>query len=352
MATDAEGGDSSSFCVPEKKIKTVFDVKKWCQSKAYAGYMAMLHELNDSVRGVVSTADIPISPNVMNCIDMLDTFLKYSLEYPPEDMGSQRFGNKAYRKWHARLTEEAEDAVLELLPVDKKGAVIELTPYILDSFGNPTRIDYGSGHEAAFLVFIYCLRKLGLFTSADNQAIVLRIFLKYLRIVRNLQVTYRMEPAGSRGVHALDDYQFIPFLWGSSQLIGNKNRLVPESYLNPTLVEMHASKNLFFDAVQFINETKTGPFCEHSNQLWNISAVLTWEKVNSGMFKMYEAEVLRQFPVCQHILFGSLFSFDAEPNTTDPNVVEAETAIRLADEKARREHTIPDEFVTKAPWCK
>lgn len=38
-------------------------------------------------------------------------------------------------------------------------------------------------------------------------------------------------------------------------------------------------------------QTKTGPFHEHSNQLWNISAVQKWEKVNSGMFKMYEAEV-------------------------------------------------------------
>lgn len=36
---------------------------------------------------------------------------------------------------------------------------------------------------------------------------------------------------------------------------------------------------------------KTGPFAEHSNQLWNISAVPSWSKVNQGLIKMYRAEV-------------------------------------------------------------
>lgn len=43
---------------------------------------------------------------------------------------------------------------------------------------------------------------------------------RYLKLVRHLQIIYRMEPAGSRGVHALDDFQFAPFIFGSSQLIG------------------------------------------------------------------------------------------------------------------------------------
>ena len=38
-------------------------------------------------------------------------------------------------------------------------------------------------------------------------------------------------------------------------------------------------------------KVKTGPFFEHSNTLWGISNVPTWSKVNSGLLKMYKAEV-------------------------------------------------------------
>lgn len=33
----------------------------------------------------------------------------------------------------------------ELLPNGVKAAAVELVPYLLDAFGNATRIDYGSG---------------------------------------------------------------------------------------------------------------------------------------------------------------------------------------------------------------
>ncbi|XP_072287887.1 serine/threonine-protein phosphatase 2A activator isoform X1 [Pyxicephalus adspersus] len=293
-----------TFVVPKKEINTVSDMAKWKRSQAYADYMGFILTVNESVKGKKLTCDYRVSEAVENLMALLDTLDRWIDETPPEDQPS-RFGNKTFRTWYAKLDQEAENLVATVIPSQLSTAVPEVALYLKESVGNSTRIDYGTGHEAAFAAFLFCLCKIGVLQVDDQLAIVFKVFNRYLEVMRKLQKTYRMEPAGSQGVWGLDDFQFLPFIWGSAQLVDHIT-LEPRHFVDEKMVNEHHKDYMFLECILFITQMKTGPFAEHSNQLWNISAVPTWAKVNQGLIRMYKAECLEKFPVIQHFKFGSL----------------------------------------------
>ncbi len=71
-----------------------------------------------------------------------------------------------------------------MVPEQLYDAIPELVPYLLDSFGNPVRIDYGTGHELHFVVWLYCLHALDIIKKEDFTAVVSRVFARYLELVR------------------------------------------------------------------------------------------------------------------------------------------------------------------------
>ncbi|XP_006608408.1 serine/threonine-protein phosphatase 2A activator-like [Apis dorsata] len=298
--------DDHEFVVPQKSIKTPAHMKIWEKSEAYFEYLGFILALNESVQGKALDVECSQSPAIGNVIKMLNEFDDWITQIPPTEQ-PQRFGNKSFRIWHERLQQNGITKLQKVLPQKLHRAVPEIVQYLCEGFGNATRIDYGTGHEMAFLMFLCCMFKIGAFTQDDKVAVVIKIFNRYLELVRRLQLTYRMEPAGSHGVWSLDDYQFVPFIWGSAQLIGHP-RIEPRHFVESDIVQTYSKQYMFLGCIEFISKVKTGPFAEHSNQLWNVSAVSTWVKVNSGLIKMYRVEVLAKFPVIQHVLFGSLLS--------------------------------------------
>lgn len=67
----------------------------------------------------------------------------------------------------------------ELSSIDEKD-LFELTTYIVDGFGNPTRIDYGTGHELSFCMFLCALYKVNMLKQSDSKAVVNVIFLRLI----------------------------------------------------------------------------------------------------------------------------------------------------------------------------
>ena len=169
-------------------------------------------------------------------LDVLDGWIE---EIPPLPT-PQRFGNLAFRQWGKRLEnvstldwparfrsslatlQECDTLLSRLLPSNFQSAIPFLSPYLLTSFGSFTRMDYGTGHEASFALFLLCLTLVRFFEPVpeSEREIVLTLFVRYLRLCWRLQDVYNLEPAGSHGVWGLDDYSFLGYIFGSAQLRG------------------------------------------------------------------------------------------------------------------------------------
>ncbi|EPS70972.1 hypothetical protein M569_03784, partial [Genlisea aurea] len=295
------------FTSPSKKIRSQEDLALFHSSPSCRNFLGFVVSLSDSVRSRKISDSCYLSPIVEVLLSILQDITVYVDEIPPAPQ-SARYGNVAYRAWHERMSENAESFMLKLLPADLRVAATELVPYFTDSFGNATRIDYGTGHETNFAAWLYCLARLGIIREEDYQAVVLRVFVNYLELMRKLQLTYSLEPAGSHGVWGLDDYHFLPYIFGSSQLIDHKY-MKPKSIHNDDILENFSNEYLYLSCIVFVRKVKKGLFGEHSPMLDDISGVPNWKKVNSGLLKMYRVEVLEKVPIMQHFLFGSIIQW-------------------------------------------
>lgn len=177
-----------NFRKPIKKIHSNHDVQSFLTSQAYRDIGTFILQLNLSlcpkkISGGKSrcwqinsfTEFLAPVRQLQSLLERCDVLID---EFPPSN-GPRRFGNISFRKWYESLEAEARDLLRNFLPksVYESGSetkndtsvLDELTPYFIGSFGNPQRLDYGTGHELSFFAFIAGIWKLGGFIQESHQ---------------------------------------------------------------------------------------------------------------------------------------------------------------------------------------
>lgn len=293
----------------QKKILSPSDLPKFLQSDTCKSILSFVKSLCDSIRGTSldasSSSDDASDDGVAEVVRTLKACQDLIDLHPPSKK-SQRFGNKSFRDWYKAVSDS--NFFSSRSP--------ELVSYFLASFGNPTRLDFGTGHEAHFLLFMMCLSKLDIVSS--NRNLVSIVFPAYVALSKRLQRTYNLEPAGSHGAWSLDDYHLLPFIFGAAQLDGNSDGIRVKSIRSEDVVDCYRDAYLFFNGVWHARCAKTGaPFRETCPMLYELSrARCDWNGLCSRLLHMFQGEVLGKYPVAQHFLFGKLISASWSSSTT------------------------------------
>ena len=144
---------ATSFITPLRYIFDAADLVEWGKSKARTDLLHFVAAINAAVASKSCKGGVEVSPVVSRLVDLLGE-LETMVDSTPPTAQPMRYGNKAYREWHDKLVERAPADMERLLGGLHPGAAQELLSYFIDSFGNATRIDYGTGHETTFVVLL------------------------------------------------------------------------------------------------------------------------------------------------------------------------------------------------------
>lgn len=295
------------FQEPTRRILSSHDHDIFLSSPTHSLILSFVFSLSESAADKkISSIHVPTThSSIQNILSILESIEETTSRCPPTDQGGSRFGNFAFRDFIDSMSSQSR-SWHQRLGLPSPSSIEEVSTYLHHSFGNRQRIDFGSGHELNFVMWLLCLNRLSLLPTSTFPELTLVVFPRYLKLLRRLQSSYYLEPAGSHGVWGLDDYHFLPFLFGASQLLHHPY-IRPLSIHNELVLEEEGDEYLYLDMVRFTMASKTVKGLKWTQpMLDDISGAKNWGKVEQGMRRMLVKEVLGKLPVMQHFLFGSL----------------------------------------------
>lgn len=192
-------------------------VSRWQNSPGFQYFWAWIRRRCDQLKGkqIIRGSYDNSAYGIRSLMYMLDRMTSWVEDAPPQPQSNQRFGNLAFRTYNKLLRERLPQLIDSWdIPSNLRS---QLLPLLINShaFGHPTRLDYGTGHELAFVLGLWCCVVPGWIggdsdKEDEEDELILRVFTRYLELTTLLQKTYNLEPAGSHGVWGLDDYCFLP----------------------------------------------------------------------------------------------------------------------------------------------
>lgn len=156
-----EASNDEPELIVKRKIRKFDDLKHWMTCTGYQDLTSFIRQLNmfaTAKHDGFSNLDSIKHVKLIELRNLLDTLSAKVDEIKPfsEDK-NQRFGNKAYRVWFEEMQTLLDNFFKQFDEENSK----ELKFYLEDSFGNKQRIDYGTGHELNFIIFLMGFYKLG-----------------------------------------------------------------------------------------------------------------------------------------------------------------------------------------------
>ena len=176
--------ETHKFRVPEKLIRTEQDLNSFPERQIYRAYMQFLFDCQEAVTSK-AISKTPEDPTFQWLYDYLADLDKLLEQVPPVQQ-AMRFGNTAFKTYHEKAMEISKSTLQKQLLKSQEEAILELIVYLSDSFGSNMRIDYGTGHEMNFMIFLFVLYRLRYFKKDQLQAMVHTVFYRYIALMRKI----------------------------------------------------------------------------------------------------------------------------------------------------------------------
>ncbi|GAA6025379.1 hypothetical protein JCM11491_002697 [Sporobolomyces phaffii] len=190
--------DLSTLTAPrslDRKILCESDVDNWKRSLPFEAIQDYLAELADS-----SVSHAPAVPSPV--VDRLCSFLDDVIDTVHARPGPRG----GFAEFRAQLAKLATALHRDLLPTFVHADVVlpELTFHLLRAFGSVSRLDYGTGHELSFVLYLVALRLASILAADDSPAVVAHVWTRYWTATGLVRDQFQLDVAGRRGVWKRD----------------------------------------------------------------------------------------------------------------------------------------------------